>query len=56
MNNRIFIIDAKRTAIGNFLGSLYETDPADVCSQVIKKGFIHQECFKDVESVISRQC
>ena len=52
MNNRIFIIDAKRTAIGNFLGSLYETDPADVCSQVIKKGFIHQECFKDVESVI----
>lgn len=49
---RIYIIDAKRTAIGKFLGSLYEADPADVCAQVIKNGFQHQKCLKDVESVI----
>ena len=36
---KIYIIDAKRTAIGKFLGSLYEADPADVCVQVIKNGF-----------------
>ena len=49
---RIFIIDAKRTAIGKFLGSLYETDPAEVCAQVIKNGFTHLECLQDAESVI----
>ena len=49
---KIYIIDAKRTAIGKFLGSLYEADPADVCVQVIKNGFQHQKCLKDVESVI----
>lgn len=49
---KVYIIDAKRTAIGKFLGSLYESDPADVCAQVIASGFTHQECLKDVESVI----
>lgn len=40
MNQRkVYIIDAKRTAIGKFLGSFYEKDPADVCSQLISKGF-----------------
>lgn len=50
---RVFIIDAKRTAIGKFLGSFYEADPAEVCAQVIKKGFSEKEsCLNDVESVI----
>lgn len=48
---RIFIVDSKRTAIGKFLGSLYEADPCDVSVQVIKKGF-RNELLKDVESVI----
>ena len=34
--SKIYIIDAKRTAIGKFLGSLYEKDAADVCRQVIE--------------------
>lgn len=32
---KVFIVSAKRTAIGKFLGSLYEADPAEVCAQVI---------------------
>ena len=47
----IYIIDAKRTAIGKFLGSLYEANPKDVCAQLIKNGF-KEEYIKDVESVI----
>ena len=47
----IYIIDAKRTAIGKFLGSLYEADPKDVCVQLIKNGF-KEEYIKEVESVI----
>jgi len=39
MNKRVFIVDAKRTAIGKFLGSLYETDPVEIATQLIKKGF-----------------
>ena len=31
----IYLLNAKRTAIGKFLGSLYEKDPCDVSSQVI---------------------
>ena len=31
----IYLLNAKRTAIGKFLGSLYENDPCDVSSQVI---------------------
>ena len=37
--DNIYIIDAKRTAIGKFLGSLYEANPKDVCAQLIKNGF-----------------
>ncbi len=51
MNERVYLIDSKRTAIGKFLGSLYEADPCDVCTQVIKKGF-SEELLRDVESVI----
>ena len=36
---KVYIIDAKRSAIGKFLGSLYEADASDVCSQIIRKGF-----------------
>ena len=37
-NQRVFIVNAKRTAIGKFLGSLYETDPAEVLRTVNKTG------------------
>lgn len=47
-NRKVYIIDAKRTAIGKFLGSLYEKDPAGVCSQLIRKGF-NSERIKDIE-------
>ena len=46
-----YIIEAKRTAIGKFLGSLYESDPVEVSCQVIKESFNH-EYLKDVEEVI----
>ena len=49
--DNIYIIDAKRTAIGKFLGSLYEANPKDVCAQLIKNGF-KEEYIKDVEGVI----
>lgn len=48
---RKFIVDAKRTAIGKFLGSLYNCDPVEVSSQVIKNGF-SADVLKDVEEVI----
>ncbi len=51
MKNKIYIIDAKRTAIGKFLGSLYGNDPKDICVQLIKKGFKESQ-IKDVQSVI----
>lgn len=35
--NNIYLINAKRTAIGKFLGSFYENDPCDVSVQVIKE-------------------
>lgn len=49
--DNIYIVDAKRTAIGKFLGSLYEADPRDVCAQLIRKGFAEAQ-IKDIESVI----
>ena len=53
MNRRVFIVNAKRTAIGKFLGSLYETEPAEVCAQLIKKGFNKEQVyFNDIEDVI----
>ena len=51
MERKVYIIDAKRTAIGKFLGSLYETEPSEVCSELIKEGF-DENYIKDVESVI----
>lgn len=35
MMHDIYLLNAKRTAIGKFLGSFYENDPCDVSSQVI---------------------
>lgn len=46
-----YIIEAKRTAIGKFLGSLYESDPVEVSCQVIKNG-LSEKYLKDVEEVI----
>lgn len=52
-NQRVFIVNAKRTAIGKFLGSLYEADPAEVCAQLIRQGFEEEKAyFKDIENVI----
>ena len=48
---RIFIIDGKRTAIGKFLGSLYEADPAQVCSELIK-GLCTEKQLKEIETCI----
>lgn len=48
-----YIINAKRSAIGKFLGSLYESDITDVSSQVIKKGFANEiEYFGDTDFFI----
>ncbi|MCR5592161.1 MAG: acetyl-CoA C-acyltransferase [Saccharofermentans sp.] len=33
--DNVYLLNAKRTAIGKFLGSFYENDPCDVSSQVI---------------------
>lgn len=51
MNKKAYIIDAKRTAIGKFLGSLYEAEPAQVCAELIKEGF-DNSYLSDVQSVI----
>jgi len=51
MNERVFIVDAKRTAIGKFLGSLYETDPVDISTQMITKGF-DKKLIEDCEELI----
>jgi len=51
MNRKVYIVDAKRTAIGKFLGSLYEADPGDVCAQVIRKGF-NNSLFEDINLTI----
>ena len=46
-----YIISAKRSAIGKFLGSLYEQDIIDVSTQVIKEGF-DNKYLQDVQEVI----
>ena len=51
MHQRVFIVGAKRSAIGRFLSSLGEADAADVCAQVIRGGF-SGALLGDVESVI----
>ena len=37
MNKEVYLINAKRTAIGKFLGTFYENDPCDVSSQVLRE-------------------
>ena len=51
MKRKVYIIEAKRTAIGKFLGSFYETNPVDVCVQLLQKGFAKSQ-LQDVQSVI----
>ncbi|MCC8136714.1 MAG: thiolase family protein [Clostridiales bacterium] len=51
MERRVFIIDGKRTAIGKYLGSFYKADPANVCVQLIQKGF-SESLIKDIQNVI----
>lgn len=52
---RAFIIDAKRTAIGKFLGSLYEQDAADICAQLIRGAF-DESLLGDVQLSIVGNC
>jgi len=51
MSERIFVLDAKRSAISKFLGDLVATDIVDVASQVITGGF-DKELIKKVDKVI----
>lgn len=51
MKRKVYIIEAKRTAIGKFLGSFYEADPIDVSIQLIQKGFTEKH-LNDVQCVI----
>lgn len=46
-----YIISVKRSAIGKFLGSLYEQNIVDVSAQLIKNGF-NNELLQDVQEVI----
>lgn len=53
MTKKVFLIESKKTAIGKFLGSLYEKDVSDVCSQLISQGFRkYQKAIHDTEMVI----
>ena len=47
----IFLLNAKRTAIGKFLGSFYENDACDVSSQVIRE-LIREVNPEDVDMTI----
>lgn len=49
--NKKYIVSCKRSAIGKFLGSLYEQNIIDCSVQLIKKGF-DSVLLKDVEQVI----
>lgn len=46
-----YIVNAKRSPIGKFLGSLYEQDIIGVSSQIIKSAFDNRQ-LKDVQEVI----
>ncbi|HBP26059.1 MAG TPA: acetyl-CoA C-acyltransferase, partial [Acholeplasmatales bacterium] len=37
MSNKVFIIGAKRSPIGSFLGSLKDVHPAELGAQVLRK-------------------
>ena len=50
---KTYIINAKRSAIGKFLGSLYESDITEVSTQVIKEGFKNElRLFSDIDFFI----
>ena len=51
MKRKKYIVEAKRSAIGKFLGSLYEKDAVKVSTQLIKNGF-DEKHLKNVEMVI----
>lgn len=51
MRRKVYIIEAKRTAIGKFLGSFYEVDPVNVCVQLIQKGFT-EKYLSDIQCVV----
>ena len=51
MARKKYIIEAKRTPIGKFLGSLYEKNAIDVSVQLIEKG-LSKQYLQDVEEVI----
>lgn len=51
MNRKKYIIAAKRSAIGRFLGSFYEKNAVKAAAQLIQKGF-DQKQLKDVQMVI----
>lgn len=51
MEKKVYIVDAKRTAIGKFLGSLYGANPVEVAAQLIKKGF-DSKLIEDCEELI----
>ena len=44
--NDIYLLNAKRTAIGKFLGSLYENDPCNVSSDGHYMG-VRKKYFQD---------
>ena len=48
---KTYILDSKRTAIGKFLGSFYECDEADVCSQVVRE-LTQNINIKDIDEVV----
>lgn len=49
--SEVYLLNAKRTAIGKFLGSFYENDPCDVSSQVLKE-LLKSVDAKDVDMTI----
>lgn len=51
MKKRVFILNSKRTAIGKFLGSFYECNVVDVCTQ-LTKDLLNGFDKKDIDEVI----
>lgn len=48
---RVYIVGAKRSPVGRFLGALCGADAVDVCAQVIRGGF-DAALLRDVETVV----
>ena len=51
-NQRVYIINSKRSPIGKFLGSLYESDYIDVTNQVLEALFNESNYKNDIKSII----